>query len=385
MSKRSNFILGDYVFIKVVTLNDDQGIRLAKALVSEGNLPPFTSNEFLINYLITKENKLLLDNTSLPTKDNSLLSPGTIVLVSGYEYNLSDFDKYKNISYDETITEVKTNFIDMDEYLSNISRLNEKGKYIKTAVIISKKVTGNYNDFLEKYSNDSEYNRLFEDSLIHISYLYKHFQENYQAVHGDPKIQNYTWLELDTPINIIYDFRDKYNDSNNRIIRRKEVKHLFYMTDLEFIFSLILKTVNINDNTYYFDFAHQAAWYGEDNNNDRIYVPKISSELPYQHNFNLYGGYWYQPEQDLPSNPTLYDYFNGVFPRMYSIDLLVLIKMFLTYWYAGSLNGSNIRKLNIYFTQFISLSQIEQNPHRRDETSYDDVSPGGLAELMGSN
>ena len=384
MSERSDFILGKDVFIKVVSLNRDKGTRLAKALVTQGEMPPFTANEFLFNYLVTRSNKPLIDNLSISQKQNSLLSPKTLVLVSGTSYSLSDFDKYKETSYEDTLKDLREKFSEMERYLRSVRNLAQEGRYIKTALIISRRVTGNYDEFLKKYSESPDYNKLFTDSLIHISYLFHHLQENYQAVHGDPKTQNYTWLELEEPINIIYDFRNKYDNSDNRIVRRKNVKHLFYLADLEFVFSPILKTVTIDNNTYYFDFFIQAAWYGEDLNDDRVYVPKISKDPPYELNFQLYGGYQYEPNQDLPKLPTLYDFFEPIFPRMFTIDLLTLVKMLLTYWYADTLNVSNLRKLNIYFTQFVSLSFIEKNPHRRNQGDYEQVSPGSFAHLLNS-
>ena len=313
-----------------------------------------------------------------------MLSPETLVLVSGASYSLSDFDKYRELSYEDTVSDLGGKFSEMEHYLRAVRKLAEEGRYIKTAIIISRRVTGNYDEFLKKYVGSSDYNKLFADSLIHISYLYHHLQGNYQAVHGDPKTHNYTWLELEEPINIIYDFRNKYDNSDNRIVRRKDVKHIFYLTDLEFVFSPILKTVTIDNNTYYFDFFIQAAWYGEDLNDDRVYVPKISKDPPYELNFQLYGGYLYQPNQDVSAFPTLYELFEPIFPRMFAIDLLTLVKMLLTYWYADRLNGSNLRKLNIYFTQFVSLSFMEKNPHRRNEGDYEQVSPGSFAHLLNS-
>ena len=52
MSERSEFLLGKFTFIKVVSLNTERGKKLSNALLTEGELPPFTSNEFLINYFI---------------------------------------------------------------------------------------------------------------------------------------------------------------------------------------------------------------------------------------------------------------------------------------------------------------------------------------------
>ncbi len=401
MSERSIFMLGKYIFIKVVSLNRDQGNRLAAALVDNSKSPPFTSNEFMFNYFVTKTSIGGIDPGNNMTDYNQLLSPGTMVYVSGSEYQSKDIKKYKETTYKDTIKDLKNNYTPMDEYLNQIQNLSKQGKYIKTALIVSRKVTGNYDDFLKKYVGSEDYNKIFTDSMIHISYLYHKLQRNYQAVHGDPKTQNYTWLELDKPINIVYDFRDEYDKSNSRIIRRKNVKHIFYLTDMEFVFSPVEKSIVINNERFYFNFfVTNAAWYGKEYNNQTnqtntiIYVPKITSSDPYQLNFNLYGGYFNPPIQQIqiqqiqyqPTNQlVLYNYYEELFPRMFTIDLLTLIKMFLTYWYADSLNGSNLRKLNIYFTKFVSLSLMEENPHRRDQANYLIVSPGTLAQLLDSS
>ena len=384
MSERSDFMLGQYIFIKVVSLTSDQGVRTARALVSDGILPPFTSNEFLINHLISRESNTILSNDM--SVNNSLLSPRTTVLVSGQSYNLGDFNKYSTMSYDDTVQDLLEGFSTMDSYLKNLRNISARGKTIRTALIISKIVTGNYDDFLKKHKDIEGYDKVVLDSLVHISYLYYIFQNRYQVVHGDPKVQNYTWLELDTPIDIEYDFRDEYDSDSVRIIRRKGVKHLFYLTDLEFVYSSIVKTINIDGNIYYYNFKTQAAWYGEDNNDDRIYVPKITKDIPYQLNFKLYGGYNLEPNQPSKMGDiTLYDWFEPIFPRMFSIDLLTFVKMLLTYWYADSFDGDILRKLNIYFTQFVSLSFVEENPRRRDQGSYLRVSPGTFAVLVNSD
>lgn len=250
------------------------------------------------------------------------------------------------------------------------------GGVIRTALIISETISGNYSNFLEKYNKNTQYNKMVLDSLIHISYLYHVFQNRYQFVHGDPKVQNYTWLELKNPIDIVYDFRDEYDSSNNRLIVRKGVKHFFYLTDLEFIWSPIIK----RDEKFYYNFNHKHYWYNS-NIENVIYIPKISNVKYYQLNFNLYGGY------DLLSklqnnNLNVYELYNPIFPRMFTIDILTLIKMLLTYWYAGSFNGDILRKLNMYFTKFISLSAMEENIHRRNKGNYLNLSPGSFAVLL---
>ena len=388
MSARSDFMLGKYVFIKVVTLNRDQATRLAKALVTPNEEPPFTSHEFLFNYLVSNDDSLLNDNIIIFPKYNSLITPKTSVYVSGNQYELDYFDKYKSSEYDDTINEIEKSFIHMDTYLRKIRDLSATGKYIKTALIISETVTGSYDDFIKKYQDSEDFNKIFLDSLVHITYLSHKLQQKYQSVHGDPKTQNYTWLELDQEMDIRYDFRDEYDQSNARIVRRGNVKHLFYLTDMEFVFSPVSKTLTLYGNNYHFNFfTTTASWYGDEWNDadSQIFVPKISDSDLYQSNHNLFGGYFLQPEQDVPPNPTLFNYYPDGYPRMFTVDLLTLIKMLLTYWYADKLNGSNLRKLNIYFTQFVALSFIEENPNRRNEADYNRVSPGTFAELLGAD
>jgi len=373
MSVRSDFILGTYVFIKIIRLDEERGIRLVNALTNSNLLPPFTSNEFLINYLISQDKSPIYNNNNDHNNEYSLLSPGTLVLVSGQDHTLNDFEKYKYTSYNDTITQLRKNFSPFGDYLEQSISLSNEGKYIRTALIISRKVTGNYDDFIKKYTYDKDFNKLFEDSLIHISYLYHYLQNKFQCVHGDPKTQNYTWLELDEPIDIVYDFRDKYDKSDNKIIRRRNIKHLFYLTDLEFVYSPILKSIHSGKEDYYFNFKHNVEWYND--TDKKVYVPKISADPLYDHNFNLYGGY------DVSITDKMND---GIFPRMFTIDLLVLIKMFLTY-YVEFFNGSNLRKLNMYFSSFVSLSEMEQNSHRRNTGNYITLSPSSLAQLMNSS
>ena len=366
MSNRSNYILGDDVFIKLVSLDQDQGITLYNSLTNPTILPPFNANEFLFNYLI------------IGGENKNILTPGTTVLVSSNQYTIEDMEKYQNMSYQGTLDSL--DFIDFDNYLKNMTEYSQQNKYIKTALIISKRMTGNYDDFI----NIHKTGKIFLDSMIHISYLYFKLQSEYKAVHGDPKIHNYTWLEFEEPIDLIYDFRDEYNQNDNMIIRRKNVKHLFYLTDLEFVYSPIAMV----ENNIFFNFTHN---YIASNQSQVIYVPKISSKYPYNYNDNLYGAYNYSISNQNKTNPngtnqneTLYNVFGGVFPRMYTVDLLVLVKMFLTYSYADSFDGDVLRKLHMHFTRFVSLSFIEENDKRRDSETYYDVSPASLAKLLSS-
>ena len=69
---------------------------------------------------------------------------------------------------------------------------------------------------------------------------------------------------------------------------------------------------------------------------------------------------------------------------MFTIDILAMIKMLLTYWYTSSFDGEVLRKLNMYFTQFIALSRSEENDKLKDEGNYLSVSPGNMAKLLNS-
>ena len=271
----------------------------------------------------------------------------------------------------------------MDLYLKNIKHLASKGKTIKTALIISRTVTGNYDQFIKNKKTD--YKDIL-DSLIHIMYLHFTLQNKYQTVHGDPKTQNYTWKKLNKPIDITYDFRDEYNHSNSMIIKRKKVKNLFYMTDLEFVYSPILKTVDIDDNKYYFNFKIQVGAYGSTENN--VYVPKITSDKNsvYKYNqniMNLYGGYNIKPRETMHGSVGVYEWFGDNFPRMFTIDILTLVEMMLLF-YPYFFDGELLRKMNMYFTQFVSLSHMEKDPYRRDKTNYKRVSPATFAMLLNS-
>ena len=77
---RSDFILGNDIFIKVVSLTIEEGREVQKSLIN-GNVFPFKANEFLINYLITLNNNNTIDDHS-----KNLLSPQTMVLVSTQSY-----------------------------------------------------------------------------------------------------------------------------------------------------------------------------------------------------------------------------------------------------------------------------------------------------------
>lgn len=365
MSERSVFILGEYVFIKIVSLNESQGESVQQSL-QNGETIPFESIEFLFSYLISKSGEIL---RNVPR--STLITPGTQVFVSMQSYTVQNFSHLKDFSYQNVAGELQKNFIPFDRYSTGI---------IRTAVIISEKMTGSYEHFLGTYRLSKEYDKLVTDSLTHIAYLLHVLQNKYQGIHGDPKIQNYTWLKLDKPIDIEYDFRDQYNSDPSRIIVRKGVEHLFYLTDLEFAWSPVVKF----DNRFRYNFKHNNYWYS--NEGEKIYVPKISNQDYYQLNFNLYGGYNVGTKQDMDAwrmqVSNIYELYGDKFPRMFTIDILTLIKMFLTYWYAGRFGGDLSRRLNIYFTKFVAISNMEKDPYRRDTGDYRDLSVSSFATLL---
>ena len=378
MSKRSNFLIGPNIFIKVVSLTRDQAQRLETALLNPEKIPPFTSDEFLINYIIESDDKILNINSSLPKDINRLLTPKTKVLVSSDSISIESVKQYSKMSYSNALSGLKTISSDFKYYLDNIDTLKNNGTMVRTAFIISRTVNGNYNDFLTKYKNEDNYDKLVTDSLIHIMYLYHEYQKRYKSIHGDPKIQNYTWLKLDNPVDIIYDFRNGYNNNFSRIIKRKNVQHVFYLTDLEFVYSPILHKKVFNNNTIYFNLKPRI--YTDKSEFDTIYVPKITENPPYHYNTNLYGGYDIKPSSNDQNNSLSELY--PKFPRMFTIDILTLCKMFLTYSYIESFSSNLSRKLNIYFSYYVALSQSETNSNKRGKKGYHRLSPSSFALLL---
>lgn len=378
MAERSDFLIGKDIYVKLVILSEDQGSRLRKSLLQSKTPSPFGANEFLMNYLISKDKRNIFKANNLDNEYNNLIAPQTEIFVSRNVMNLDELKPSINMEYNDFKGMLLGKMITMDKYSRYIS--NERNN-IRSAVILSKKVTGNLDNFLVKHSKDR---KLVSDALIHISYLHHVFQNKYFAVHGDPKTQNYIWLELSNPVTIIYDFRDSYDDSNDRIIRRRNVKHIFYLADMEFVFSKVPLVMNVGNVPFNFYFKTDAAWYGNQTprNLDLIYVPKISSDDKYQLNFNLYGGYDYEVRYSKDAKIELYKYYPKIFPRMFSIDILTLIKMLLTYWYVDEMDKNIVRILNMYFTKYISLSLIEENDELRNTKSYINVSPASFAVMM---
>ena len=317
MDLRSDYIFGKDVFVKLIQLDRETLNRLRNALKT-GDYAPFITVEFLITDLISRERP-------------DLISPGSRVLMS--DRNI-DIEYFQGAEYKNVVKEFRDLNLEKD---------------VKTVIIISDKLDGNLEKFVRNESNKSE----IENALIHICWLYFEYQKLFKCTHGDPKPANYTWRKLDTEIEIEYDFRDEFDNGDHRLIKRK-VKNLFYLTDLEFAHSpFILERGNKKYNfTKIYEFI-------DDKRKDIILQPKLSSSPYYDYNTNLYGGYE--------------DRVFGIFPRFFVIDLLTLVKVFLTYDYPQQIGRKVLRKLNIYFTRYLSLTY-----------NFLKVSPAALAILLDS-
>ena len=331
MDLRSDYTLGKDVFVKLIRLDDEIKERLEISLKNGKEYAPFATVEFLMTYLMSKERP-------------DLISPGSQVLYSNQEL---DIEYFSNKTYDEIINE--------------FSRFNPNINNMKSILIISRLVVGNLEQFVRETPDRKE----LEDALIHISWLYFEYSKLFFTTHGDPKPSNYTWKKLDDPIDITYDFRDSFDSSEKRLIVRKGVRNLFYLTDVEFAHSPFV----IEREGKYFNFS-KIYDFIDDGRKDIILVPKLSSELYYDYNTNLYGGYY---QKVLKKEGDIRERF-GVFPRMFSIDLLVLIKTFLTYDYPQYFPSYTLRKLNLYFTRFISLSS--------ENRDYSKASPAAFVFLI---
>lgn len=342
MDLRSDYILGKDFFLKVINIDSETSLRLKDSL-EKNEYAPFDCVEFLITYLLTKKGK-------------DLISPKTEVLSSSGNYNI---DYFKNKNYN-SITEDK-NFVNFEKELKgNIAN-------IQTVIIISERVEGN----LDAFIRTSPINKDLEDAFIHICWLYYEYQKRFFCTHGDPKAANYTWKRLDTPIDITYNFE-------NKNITRKGVKNIFYLTDLEFAHSPFTIKEEIQYSVgmqikysggiqlKYFNFT-KIYDFIDDKRKDIIFTPKLSSSPYYDYNINLYGGY---EEKILKDSGSIMERY-GHFPRIFSIDLLTLIKTLLTYDYPKYLTPQILRKFNLYFTRFISLTE-----------DYNKVSPTSLAILL---
>ena len=325
MNLRSTILIGEYVFIKLINISNES-IKTLKNSLRRGNYLPFETNEFIINYLISNE------------KNNNLLSPKTKVLSSKNSYNLENMNKYQNETYDNTFKDLFKNFIEF-----NPNKLDN----IKTIIIISQRVDGNLESFLREYQPTEEELR---NAFIHIAHLYYTFQKNYKMMHIDPKINNYTWQKLDNPIEITYQFDD------GRSITRK-VNHLFYLTDLEFVYSPVI----IKKNKLTYNFSQKYEWLN-DNRNDLIVIPKISSSPYYDYNNNLYLGINEFNDTNISNL------------RMFAVDILVLVKMILTFDYISYLPPKISNILNRYFTLFCALSESNKD--------YSKVSPSSFAKYF---
>lgn len=316
MDLRSDYLFGKDVFVKIVSIDRETLNRLRQALKTGGYVP-FITVEFLITDLISKERP-------------DLITPGSKVLMSDKKM---DIEYFQNAEYQNIVKEFQN--LDVN-------------KEIQTVIIISDKLDGN----LEKFIQEGEKSEI-ENALIHICWLYFEYQKDFKCIHGDPKPANYTWKKLDKEINITYDFRDEFDKSDRRLIKRK-VKNLFYLTDLEFAHSpFILERENKKYNfTKIYEFI-------DDERKGIIYKPKLSAAPYYDYNTNLYGGYE--------------DRMFGIFPQIFTIDLLTLVKTFLTYSYPLLFPPDLLRKINIYFTRYLSL-----------DYNFGKASPASFAVLLGS-
>jgi hypothetical protein len=236
-----------------------------------------------------------------------------------------DIEYFQNAEYKDVVKEFRN--LDIN-------------KNVKTVIIISEKLEGN----LEKFVREIEDKNQIESALIHICWLYFQYQKFYKCTHGDPKPANYTWKKLDKEIEVEYDF--------DKVSIKRKVKNLFYLTDLEFAHSpfLIKRENRIYNFTKIYEFI-------DDERKDIIFRPKLSSAPYYDYNTNLFGGYEGR--------------FFDVFPRLFTIDLLTLVKVFLTYDYPQYFSPNLLRKLNLYFTLFLSLT-----------TNYEKCSPTSFAILL---
>jgi hypothetical protein len=341
MNLRSEFIIGKDIFIKLINIKTNVSKFLGEALKDSEKFLPFATKEMVMSYLLSKE--------------ENLITPGTKVLVSNDSFDISHFNKYRETDYETAVKDLKKNFIDFEDYLMDITR-------IKSGIIISKKVDGNLDTFLSSKNENSK-----EDAFLHVASLYFKYQKKYKAIHGDPKTANYTWLKLDKPIDMTYEF-------DNFTVKRENVKNLFFLTDLEFAYSPVIKSKKIKGKTFYFNFSKKYEWMN-DNRENLMYMPKLSSEPYYNYNVNLYGGY----DQKLKEKKGNIGELFGLFPRYLSMDILTLIKMILT-WYPEALDSSILRKLDIYFTRFLTLSEKEKE--FRYKVDYSSVSPSSFAKIL---
>lgn len=339
MDGRSKFLLGKDFFIKFIDVKDEDSKRLQASFRSSKHSPtegtiPFSCVEFLANHYISKTDG-----------KKELLSPDTLVLVSQKRANWSSVTPDLNYKQVLELLIKKQGFKEL------------KGDTfpIKSVAILSKKLTGNFDLFLKSHRNQKK----LEDAMIHISYLLAVLGDRYGAIHGDPKTANFTWQELDKSVDMTYRF------PSGQTIVRKGVRHLFYLTDLEFFHSY--KNLELDGITYNFTKIYD---YIDDTRKEIMFVPDLSRNFALNYS-RLYGGY----------NST-----NGsLSSRMFCKDPLTLVRFLIVY--AGAYKkypDGFLRKLNIYFTRFCSVSFSEEDSYTRGTLSYSSVSLEALASLMDS-
>lgn len=357
MGTRSKVFLGKYVFVKYIELTEDVSNRL-KTSLETGDYSPFDCNEFLASYLLSEE---------IP----ELVSPGTLVLsssISSRDFSYETLEKYKNKKYNDFLSSL-TNSYKFKEF----SPFSYDDKQ-KTILILSDLLTGNFREFLENNQNKNKGEDV-RNALIHISYLLFRLEKDYKSIHGDSKLENYTWRKLDNPIDYTYDFRTLLDNSADLVFTLR-INHLFYLTDLEFIHSL--EPFKIKSKTINFTKVYD--WMSDDKS---IFVPKLSAEEYYDFRNNLFEGY-HQDFSKFLNADSWEKQEEYMYTRMFSIDLLLLIKILLTRDYSEQKNISPDlrRKLNIYFANYCAISQREIDPQLRYTSSYKKVSPEQFAFLL---
>lgn len=355
MGSRSKVFLGKYVFIKYIEIEENVSERLKSSLIS-GDYSPFDTNEFLASYLLSEGSP-------------ELVSPGTTVIYSLNNFSFEDLNKYENKRYNDFLNSL----IENNSFIKfSPDNIIESSENIKTVLILSEKLTGNFRGFLERKRKDNE----VRYALIHICYLLHKLAKDYKSIHGDSKLENYTWKELEKPIEYTYDFRTE-NDNSSDLVFTLQINHIFYLTDLEFIHSITSFAVSSSSNDLVINFSKVYDWMSD---NKSIFVPKLSAEEYYDFRNNLFEGY----QQDFSIFLKRQEEDGWMYTRMFSIDLLLLIKIILTRDYTEQNNVSpNLRrKLNIYFANYCAISQREIDPQLRYKSSYQKVSPAQFAFLL---
>src|SRR5581483_11822707 len=159
MLPRSKVLLGKYIFLKLVDIDEESASRLLPAL-ENGDYTPFQFNEVLAGYLLEHTN---------------LITPGTQIFYSTERLSIGELEKYTDLTYDNFIRTIPYKPFELDT-TSNTS-LNK----IRSCIILSKRMTGNFKDFII----NSEFKTEQESAFIHICYLLFNLYKDYEMIHGD--------------------------------------------------------------------------------------------------------------------------------------------------------------------------------------------------------